>query len=146
MKISEKGIRLIKNFEGCKLQAYKDSAGVPTIGYGTIVYHDTDKRVAMGDTITQERAEYELSQYLHEMQKRLPPVNKLKQNQYDAVCSFCYNLGIANFKSSTLYKRIQKDPNDATIRDEFMKWVNAGGKKIQGLVNRRKAEVDVYFG
>jgi lysozyme len=70
----------------------------------------------------------------------------INQNQFDALVSFAYNLGVGNLKSSTLLKKVNANPSDPTIRDEFMKWVNGGGKKLPGLVKRRQAEADLYFG
>jgi len=69
----------------------------------------------------------------------------INQNQFDALVSFAYNLGPANLKSSTLLKKVNANPEDETIRAEFMKWVKAGGKTLQGLVKRRTAEADLYF-
>jgi lysozyme len=69
----------------------------------------------------------------------------VNQNQYDALVSFVFNLGIGAFRKSTLLKKIQANPNDPAIRAEFMKWVNAGGKPLKGLITRRAAEADLYF-
>ena len=72
-------------------------------------------------------------------------VAPLTQNQFDALVSFVYNLGGGAFNGSTLRKKVIANPDDPSIRNEFMKWVNAGGKRVQGLVNRRAAEADLYF-
>lgn len=69
----------------------------------------------------------------------------ITQNQYNALVSFAYNLGSAALKSSTLMKKVLANPNDPTIEKEFNKWVNAGGKRVQGLVERRDDEVKMYF-
>ncbi|SJN17960.1 Phage lysin  len=69
----------------------------------------------------------------------------LKQSQFDALVSFTYNLGATNLGKSTLLKRINQDPNDKRIADEFMKWDKAGGKVLPGLVRRRAAEAKLYF-
>ena len=69
----------------------------------------------------------------------------LKQNQFDALVSFAFNLGTGALAGSTLFRKVKINPNDQTISLEFAKWVNAGGKKLPGLVRRRKAESDLYF-
>ena len=72
-------------------------------------------------------------------------IDTVTQNQFDALVSFCYNLGPANLKASTLLKKVNANPNDETIRAEFMKWTKAGGRTLKGLVTRRTAEADLYF-
>jgi lysozyme len=72
-------------------------------------------------------------------------VDSITQNEFDALVSFAYNLGPANLKASTLLKKVNANPNDESIRLEFMKWVKAGGKTLKGLVRRREAEADLYF-
>ena len=69
----------------------------------------------------------------------------INQNQFDALVSFAYNLGPANLKVSTLLKKINANPEDESIKLEFMKWVKAGGKTLKGLVRRREAEAQLYF-
>ena len=146
MKLNDEGYKLIQYFEGFKLSAYRDSIGIPTIGYGDITYAD-GKKVKMGDKISKEQADglfklyadkfaYEVSQLLH---------SEVNQHQFNALVSFAYNVGITNFKNSTLLKKINENPNDESIEFEFLKWVNAGGKRIQGLVNRRVLESKMYF-
>lgn len=147
MKPSEQCYSIIKQFEGCRLKAYKDSAGVWTIGYGTIMYPN-GTRVKGGDKCTQEEAETFLK---YEVILKSQSVNaftsnyNLTQNQFDALVSFAYNLGIGALQKSTLLKKIKINPNDPVIEAEFMKWVNAGGKKLIGLVKRRQQESDLYF-
>lgn len=143
MTVSQKGIDLIKQFEGLRLKAYQDSVGVWTIGYGTIRYPDGTK-VKKGDVITQQMAESLLVDDVNRRAAAIGPI-KVSQNQFDAIVSFCYNLGLGAWNKSTLRKKIIQDRNDPTIRDEFMKWVNAGGKRLPGLVRRRKQEADLYF-
>jgi len=141
MEISRKGIDLIKKFEGCRLKAYRCSAGVPTIGYGNTYYEDGSK-VKIGDMITQERAE----SLLKELVKKYYHQHKnITQNQFNAITSFCYNVGNGNYNKSTLKKKLLINPNDPSIRNEFMKWNKAGGKELLGLTRRRKAEADLYF-
>ena len=68
----------------------------------------------------------------------------INQNQFDALCAFAYNVGINALKNSTLLKKVNKNPNDPTIRAEFLKWNKANGRALKGLTNRRIAEADLY--
>lgn len=146
MKLDNNGYRLIQGFEGLKLNAYKDSAGIPTIGYGNIAYENGTK-VKMGDTISQEKADLLFQHFANRFASQVDSVvtATVNQNQFNAMVSLAYNIGIGAFSKSTLLKKVNKNSCDSTIKDEFMKWVNAGGKRIQGLVNRRKKEAEVYF-
>jgi len=146
-KISKKGLDLIKKFEGLKLKPYLCSAGVPTIGYGNTLY-ENGKKVSLKDTIiTEQRATELLSHSLKNLEQHVDSFcrDDINQNQFDALVSFAFNLGPYNLKSSTLLKKVNKNPNDPTIRDEFMRWTKAGGKVLKGLVERRKCEADLYF-
>ncbi len=135
MKISEKGLALIKQFEGLRLHAYLCAAGVPTIGYGHT------KGVEMDDAITEEQAEHLLQEDLREFElaiQRLVHIS-ITQNQFDALVSLVFNIGVDNFKKSTLLKKVNaRDTSGAA--NEFNKWVFAGKKKLEGLVKRRNAE------
>ena len=135
MRISEKGINLIKKFEGLRLEAYLDSVDIPTIGYGHT------RGIKLGQTITQEQADAFLEEDIHEFElaiQRLVHVN-LTQNQFDALVSFTFNLGIGSLKQSTLLKKL--NAGDITgAANEFNRWTYAGGKKLTGLVKRRSAE------
>lgn len=150
MKITstgKKGLDLIKRFEGLKLKPYLCSAGVPTIGYGNTFYED-GKKVTLNDSlITEQRASDLLSLTVKTFEKHVDSFcrDDINQNQFDALVSFAYNLGPNSLKNSTLLKKVNANPNDPTIRDEFMKWTKAGGKVLKGLVERRKAEADLYF-
>jgi len=146
MKINQAGKDLIKNFEGCKLKAYQCSALHWTLGWGLTFYPDGTK-VKQGDVITQERAD-ELFDYILEdfINKVRPLIKKdITENNFSALVSFAYNVGVGNLKNSTLLKKVNTNPSDETIRAEFMKWVRAGGKELAGLKRRRKAEADLYF-
>lgn len=148
MKTGQKGLKLIKEFEGFRSKPYLCSANVPTIGYGA-TYYPGGKKVTLNDQpITEEYAVQLLSVMLDTFEKAVDSFcrDDINQDQFDALVSFAYNLGTGNLKSSTLLKKVNANPNDPTIRDEFMKWVNAGGKKLPGLVRRRQAEADLYFG
>lgn len=147
MKASQKCVDLIKQFEGYKDKAYLCPAGVATIGYGSTMWND-GRRVQMGDKITKEGAELLLHWELNNKAIALYGLN-VNQNQADAILSFVFNLGIGAFQKSTLIKKIRLNPNDPTIRDEFMKWNKArvGGKLIElkGLTRRRTAEANLYY-
>src|SRR5574344_1153474 len=140
MKTSEKGINLIKKFEGCKLTAYKFPAGVWTIGYGHT------RNVHKGEKITQQQADELLKQDLlvYEAGINVMRLN-INQNQFDSLVSFAFNLGLGALQKSTLLKRIKVNPNDPKIKDEFLRWSYAGGKQLKGLLLRRQAECDLYF-
>lgn len=148
MNISDKGLQLIKSFEGFFSKPYLDPVNIPTIGYGVIKYPD-GKRVTMNDKpITEKQASDMLKALIDKTYA--PAVNRqvkvqLNQNQIDALISFTYNLGETNLSNSTLLRKINNNPCDLSIENEFAKWVNAGGKKLNGLVRRRKAESDLYF-
>ena len=145
--ISSKGLELIKSFEGLSLHAYLCSANVPTIGYGS-TYYANDQKVKMGDKITKEQAEVLLRKTVRDFEQNVnallntTPVN---QNQFDALVSFAFNLGTGALAKSTLLTLVKANPNDVSISREFDKWVNAGGKKVKGLVLRRKKEAELYF-
>lgn len=143
MKPSKNCVELVKKFEGLKLTSYKCPGGIWTIGYGTTRYEDGTK-VKEGEIISMKRAEELLTHDLIWIAARLPNL-KINQNQIDAVCSFCYNVGMSAFINSTMFKYMRANPNDELIGDEFMKWTRAGGKVLKGLVNRRKAEKELYF-
>ena len=146
-KIGTKGLELIKSFEGLKLKPYLCPAKVPTVGYGSTFY-ENDKKVKLTDpSITEQRASELLLDSLRGFERYVDSYcrDDINQNQFDALVSFCYNLGPANLKSSTLLKKANVNPNDPTIAQEFLKWNKAGGKALKGLTKRRQAESDLYF-
>lgn len=147
MKLSENGYKLICEFEGLKLKPYLCSAKVPTIGYGNTYYPDGKKVTLLDKPITKEYAFEIFKEVADRFAKRVNERLKkpVTQNQFDAMVSFAYNIGTGAFATSTLLKKVNINPNDLTIRNEFMKWTKAGGKVVQGLVNRRQKEADVYF-
>jgi lysozyme len=146
MIISNKLRELVKHFEGCKLTSYVCSAGHNTIGYGNTFYENGVK-VKPGDKITQQRAEELLDVILIKFVQQTNELIKsnVNQNQRDALTDFAYNCGIGNLRSSTLLKKVNANPADKTIRDEFMKWNKGGGKVLNGLTRRREAEANLYF-
>ncbi|MBA4852093.1 lysozyme [Emticicia sp. BO119] len=148
MQLSEKGLAEIKSSEAFKARPYQDSVGIWTIGYGSTFYLD-GKRVSKSDPpITEKQAELLLLEVFKKNYAGHIP-DGLNQHQYDAIASLIYNIGSRNFNLSTLKKKILLNPNDLSIKAEFLKW-NKGTKSgklvvIDGLTNRRKREADLYF-
>ena len=147
MKLNEKGIVLMHQFEGLKLTAYLCPAKVWTIGYGNTFYEDGTK-VKQGDKITKERAEQLFfnitnKNFTEPLLKLLK--KQINENQFSALVCFAYNVGIGNVSKSTLLKKVNANPNDLTIRNEFLKWNKAGGKVLNGLTKRRESEANLYF-
>lgn len=145
MQTSEKGITLIKQFEGCKLTAYQDSVGVWTIGYGWTQPVE-GKPIRAGMTIKQETAERLLKTGLVSYESdvsRLVKVN-LTQGQFDALVSFTYNLGARSLSTSTLLRKLNSG-DYAGAADEFLRWNKAGGKVLNGLTRRREAERALFL-
>ena len=139
MGTSNYAIESIKQFEGCKLTAYKCPAGIWTIGYGHT------KNVTSGMKITQVEADKFIKSDISPIETFLKGLNvNLKQGQYDALVDFMFNLGIGNFKNSTLCKLIKANSSDEKICAEFMKWVHGGKKVLPGLVKRRLWECEQW--
>ena len=145
MQTSEKGIALIKQFEGCKLTAYKDSVGVWTIGYGWTQPVD-GKPIRSGMTIMQETAERLLKTGLVSYESDVSRLVKvgLTQGQFDALVSFTYNLGARSLSTSTLLRKLNAG-DYAGAADEFLRWNKAGGKVLNGLIRRREAERALFL-
>jgi lysozyme len=146
MKTNDKGIKLLHDFEGLKLKAYLCPAKVWTIGYGNTRYED-GRPVKEGDVITKERAEQLFLRILDVFERGVKSRVKkeLNSNQFSALVSFSYNVGLGNFGASTLLKMVNVNPSDPKIREQFMRWNKANGGIMAGLIRRRKAEADLYF-
>jgi lysozyme len=159
MKTGEKGKDLIQSFESLALKSYKCPAGVWTIGFGTTRINK--KPVLPGMVITVEYAEtlFESDLFLFERDVNSLLTKPVTQNQFDALVSFAYNVGsdidadlfAEGLGDSTLMKKVNANPSDPTIRNEFMKWTKAFNPKtgknesLLGLVRRRTAEANLYF-
>ena len=145
MQTSDKGIALIKQFEGCKLTAYQDSVGVWTIGYGWTKPVD-GKPIRAGMTIKQETAERLLKTGLVSYESDVSRLVKvgLTQWQFDALVSFTYNLGARSLSTSTLLRKLNAG-DYAGAADEFLRWNKAGGKVLNGLTRRREAERALFL-
>jgi len=143
MKTSANGINLICGFEGLELKAYDDGVGVWTIGYGTTTVNGV--KVKKGDTCTIEQAKSYMAQDLKKFESAVDTSVKvtITQNQFDALVSLAYNIGTGAFKSSTLLKKLNaKDFKGAAA--QFDRWNRAGGKVMQGLINRRAKERKLF--
>lgn len=139
VKISEKGLNLIKEYEGLKLRAYQCSARVWTIGYG----HTNG--VKPGDVIDIQQASLLLTEDVSSSEKTVNQYVKapLAQHQFDALVSFVFNLGAGNFRRSTMLKKINALDYSGAV-EEFSRWVYSGGKKSPGLERRRQAEKIIF--
>lgn len=140
MKASVDAYKLIKQFEGLRLKAYLCPAGIWTIGYG----HTSG--VSPNSFITIQEADEYLHRDVATIEMQLNKLNlSLRQCQWDAIVSFVFNVGIGNFKASTLLAKIRINPDGNSIMDEFLRWVYANGKVMRGLQKRRLAEMKLYF-
>lgn len=141
MKINQKGLDLIKSFEGLELKAYKCPADVLTIGYG-----HTGSDVKEGQVITQQQAEDLLKKDVEKFEKGVLSLVKVKinENEFSALVSFAYNLGLGNLKQSTLLNSLNKLQRESAA-NEFLRWNKAGGKVLAGLTRRREAEKALFL-
>jgi lysozyme len=146
MRLNSAGIKLLHDFEGLRLTSYLCPAGVWTIGYGNTFYEDGTP-VRSGQTITKERAEQLFllvaNRFASDVQNLLR--RTLNENQFSAIVSFAYNVGIGNLRKSTLLRKVNANPRDTTIRTEFLKWNKASGRELAGLTRRRQAEAVLFF-
>jgi lysozyme len=157
MKTNAAGIKILHEFESCRLKAYKCPAGVWTIGWGNTFY-ENGAPVKEGDTITQARADslflFVLARF--EDQARRAITSQVNENQFSAFVSALYNIGpgsskksglirLKNGEPSTLLKMINLNPQTPGIRDQFMSWISKGTAFEKGLTRRRAAEANLYF-
>lgn len=143
MKTSENGKALIREFEGLRLTAYK---AVPTEKYYTIGYGHYGADITKGMTITKERAEELLTKDITPIEQHLNAMMvNFTQNEFDALVSLIFNIGIGNFKTSTLRRKIMENRDDDAIHKEFLKWVYSGGVMLPGLVKRREREANLFL-
>lgn len=151
-EVSDIGIELIKHFESCKLQAYEDSGGIWTIGWGATTYPN-GKKVQKGDKITQQEADDLLVYHINQKKTLvLGRVNRdLQQQELDALVSFAYNAGTGYYSGGRYYDyNIWVNVNNRLEGADMRRYweslaVTAGGKKLAGLVRRRKAEAEMYL-
>lgn len=155
MAIGAKAEELIKKFEADDinkyLDAYIDPVGIPTIGYGSTYNYDAKRKVQLGDSITQAKA----VEWLRKETKAIVPQIKalvkvpINQNQLDSLTSFVYNVGIGNFKNSTLLRLLNSGASKTEVAAQFDRWnkgtVNNVKRELEGLVKRRKAEKELFL-
>jgi lysozyme len=139
MKPSNKCIELVKHFEGFEEQAYLCPANVWTIGYGRT------RNVKEGDLVSEPQAERDLKEELDEFSEQVLRVVdvELTQNEFDALTSWTYNLGVGNLQSSTLLKKLNTGDKNS-VPSEMLRWNKAAGKVLEGLTRRRQAEADLW--
>lgn len=145
-KIGTKGLGIIKKYEGFISSPYKCPAGIPTIGYGATYYPNGTKVKLIDKPITLKEAEDLLLSMVKHFEQGVDSftTDLINQNQFDALVSIAYNIGLNALKGSTLIKKVNADPSDKTIRAEFMKWNKGGGKVLLGLTRRRTEEANLY--
>lgn len=140
MKASNTLIAKIKEFEGYRQKAYRCPAGVWTCGYGHT------RGVSAKTSCTQAQADAWLRQDLDPLEKKLNSIKEIdSQGKLDACLDFCFNLGLGSFLRSTLLKMIKAGMGEKLIKAEFLGWVYAGGRKLDGLVKRREWEAERFF-
>jgi lysozyme len=147
MKLNNSGYLLITEFEGFSAKPYLCSAKVPTIGFGNTYYPNGTKVTLLDKEITRVQA---FEMFKHIADKFASKVSKLvtsplNQNQFNALVSLAYNIGIAGFTNSTLLKKVNINHNDKSIELEFLKWNKVNKKEVPGLTRRRLYESKVYF-
>lgn len=146
MKISERGLNLIKRYEGLRLRPYKCPAGLWTVGYGHVIGDGRTLPESARRPYTKEEVDSLLQKDVARFERgvlRLCPVS-LTQGQFDALVSFSFNLGLGNLQRSTLRMKTNRGETDRAAK-EFLKWVRANGKVLLGLVNRRKDEARLFL-
>lgn len=147
MKLDENGYKLIQEFEGLSLVPYLCSAKVATIGYGATFY-PSGKKVTMQDSpISLLTAKWMLKETADKFAADVDKMIKsnINQNQFNAIVSLAYNIGLAGLAKSSLLRKVNANPSDLTITNSFLVWNKAGGKINNGLTKRRTIEAKLYF-
>lgn len=146
MKTGERGLALIKEFEGCKLSAYQCPAGIWTIGIGSTHYGDGTPVTKSRTLPTEKAAIALLAATIGQYEKAVNAVDaELTQNEFDALVCLCYNIGAGNFSSSTLVKMLNAGEDKEEVAKQFVRWNKAGGKVMAGLTRRREAEAKLFL-
>lgn len=141
-RLDDNGYNALHEREGLRLKPYLDTQGVPTIAMGNTYYLD-GKKVTMQDKPLTIREAYKLGRVVSDnfaKQVNQLLTKEVTQNQFNALVSLAYNIGINAFRKSTVLKRVNVNPNDPTIKNAFMMWT-----KNRELIGRRKSEVEQYF-
>ena len=156
MQMSPHGLELLEQWEGFKTTVYKDSAGLPTVGVGHLLTKSelsSGKITINGVPVSYENGltEQQVTDLLaQDVQPAAAAVNNnvkvpLDQNQFDALVSFTFNVGVGAFTGSTLLKLLNQGQYDQ-VPDQLLRWTRAGGQVVQGLVNRRNNEIKLWNG
>lgn len=143
--INQAGIELIKRWEGCKLKAYKDVAGIWTVGYG-LTSRAGFIEVGPDTVLTQEEADWYLEKVVDDFASKISPMitAPINENQFAAFVSLSYNIGVGAFQKSSALRRFNAG-QIMEVPAAMRMWKKAGGKVVQGLVNRREAEVKLFL-
>jgi lysozyme len=147
MRLNNAGYLLICKFEGLSLTPYLCSAKIPTIGYGS-TYYPNGKKVTLKDKAITKQEAFDMFKIIaDEFAVKVDKLvtSKISQNKFNSLVSFAYNCGINNLGISTLLKKVNFNPDDLTIKNEFLKWNKAGGRVVKGLTTRRELECDLYY-
>lgn len=156
MQISQKGLQLIQEWEGVEPMVYLDAAGLPTIGCGHLL---TKAELSSGKILIGKEyvkygsglsPEHIMGLLLQDLSNVHECINesvkmRLSQNQFDALCSFVFNVGVGAFKASTLRKLLNQGYY-ASVPNQLRRWVRSAGRIVQGLVNRRENEIKLFEG
>ena len=146
MKISSRGLELIKDFEGFSSTSYLDVVNIPTIGWGNTFYED-GRKVKLGEQISKTDALKLLEVVVNRdfADKIFPSIKvKVSQSQFDAMVSLAYNIGTGAFLKSTLLKKVNAG-DFAGAGEEFLRWNKAGEKVVLGLTRRREREKQLFL-
>ena len=146
MKISARGLELIKDFEGFSSTSYLDVVNIPTIGFGNTFYED-GRKVKLGEQISKTDALKLLEVVVNRdfADKIFPSIKvKVTQSQFDAMVSLAYNIGVGAFLKSTLLKKVNAG-DFAGAGEEFLRWNKANGKEVLGLTRRREREKQLFL-
>ena len=156
MQMSQHGLSLLEQWEGFKLQVYRDSAGLPTIGVGHLLTRSelTSGKIIINGVpvkysggLTQQQVNDLLAQDVRPAEQAVNDGVKvaLNQNQFDALTSFTFNVGIAAFRGSTLLRLLNQGQYDQ-VPAQLLRWTRAGGQVVPGLLNRRQNEIKLWNG
>jgi lysozyme len=147
MKLDDSGYKLIQGFEGLSLVPYLCKAKLATIGYGNVFYPSGIKVTMQDKPISLATASWMFRTIADRFAVDVDKLIKanINQNQFNAIASLAYNIGIAGLAKSTLLKKLNINPSDPTIVNEFAKWNKVGGKVVNGLTKRRAIETKLYF-
>lgn len=147
MKISDHGLRLLKEWEGCKLQKYRDAGGKWTIGVGHLLTKEELMGGKYDDDITMDEALSILAADLHPVERHVSCLVSvpIRQHEFDALVSFVFNVGMGAFRKSTLLNKLNAGRYEE-VPQELRKWVRVGGKRCLGLAHRREQEIALWKG